>query len=152
MCVRSKKLLKKSTKKKLSISTGIDNIIDNPDRENIYEIPLFYLETDVLKSIAEKLSLNPSIKVQISDWSNYVNAKYVNKKRIGIVGKYTHLKDSYLSLSYDIKHAAFFCQKKAEIIYIECDDKLNIHNALQSVDAIIIPGINFIFIHEKFLT
>ena len=74
------------------------------------------------------------------------------KVKIALVGKYTRLQDSYLSVSKAIQHAALFCKRKAKLHYIQAEyleastrdiDPVKFHDAWQTLcssQALIVPG------------
>ncbi|KAI6655120.1 CTP synthase 1-B-like [Oopsacas minuta] len=71
---------------------------------------------------------------------------------IALVGKYTRLQDSYLSVSKAIQHAALYCKRKARLHYIQADlleetardiDPVKFHDSWQTMcssQALIVPG------------
>ena len=75
-----------------------------------------------------------------------------NKVKIALVGKYTKLNDSYISVIKALKHAALSCRKGLDLICVEADcleDTMKIQNPSSYHDAwgkvckaegIIVPG------------
>lgn len=152
ICVRSEHELSENILTKISNHCHIsqDNVFPTPNKKNIYLIPLLFQKQNMFTVIDQKLTLSRSVLIPfIEEWQEYVyNLDSVvrdqSKKQIkvAIVGKYTGLLDSYLSLIHAIKHAGFFLDIDPEIIFINSQqiDKTTINIKLCDVDAIIIPG------------
>lgn len=105
-----------------------DNIIDNPDTDNIYQIPLRLEEEDFPEKILNKFSLQPKGK-DLAEWKEFVR-KYENptqKVRIAMVGKYFQHgadkhKDVYLSVREALVHAGVAHDAKVEILPVRAED------------------------------
>ena len=138
-------------KEKLSLFCNLskEDIIENPDVETIYEVPLLFDKQNLGEKILKKLNLKPKGNA-LYPWREIVEKmKNAQKKvRIGIVGKYLktgegQLIDSYISVNEAIKHAAGALNAKPEIAWIsaaeieENDEKLK---ELDELDAVIVPG------------
>ncbi len=111
---RSTKKLDKRRKDRFALFCNMhpDEIISNPDLNNIYEIPLTLHEQNMDKKILEKLHLE-NREPDLTDWTKLVeeiNTKKDKTVEIAIVGKYFgtgdyQLKDSYAALFDAIDHA-----------------------------------------------
>jgi len=123
-----------------------ENIIDNPDVECIYEIPIIFEKQNFVDKILKKLNLEYS--KDIRKWEDFVNkSKRAKKKiKIGIVVKYVTFgksehKDVYISVIEAIRHAAFSKGVKPEIEQIfSTDIEKNGCKILSNFDGIIVPG------------
>ncbi|MBS7624271.1 CTP synthase [Candidatus Bathyarchaeota archaeon] len=112
----------------------------------IYKVPLILDGQGMGDYICKRLGLTPKhINVsEIERWKSFVNAlencKY--SIRIALVGKYTGLTDSYVSMNEAFKHAGAACDTKVEIDYIEAErferDPSSI-NILRNYDGIFVP-------------
>ncbi len=148
---RSVKKLDCIRKQKISLFCNVleENIIDDPDLETIYELPLIFEEQEFSKKILNKLKLNETVK-DLNDWKNKVKIlKKANKEiKIGIVGKYlntgnSELKDSYISVAEAIKHAGIPFNTKINIKWIDSNKlSTSIHNSHfpKKLLGIIVPG------------
>ena len=148
---RSETYLDDARKKKIALFCNVneEDVISDPDIENIYKLPLIFEEEHFGEKILSKLGIE-NVKPNDREWREFVN-KVENLKeevRIGIVGKYFdigrfQLPDSYISVIEAIKHAAWFNDRKPRLRWI--DSKLfeegdeNLSN-LRLVDGIIVPG------------
>jgi CTP synthase len=148
---RSEQELDDPRRKKIALfcSVNSEDIIANPDMENIYEVPLKLEEQKIGDKILNKFTYNARASV-LSDWRGFVERMNNASKKvnIGIVGKYFkvgkyRLRDSYISVIEAIKHAAVANDVDPEMMWINAKDfeeeesKLKI---LKSVDGIIVPG------------
>lgn len=126
-----------------------NDIISNPDLENVYELPLLFEEQKLGDKILKKLNITAKSS-DLKLWAKFIeNTKNVKKVvKIGIVGKYFdigkyRLPDSYISVIEAIKHAAWNNNVKPEIEWIDSKvfeknpKKLSI---LDNVDGVIVPG------------
>ncbi len=126
-----------------------EDIISNPNLENVYELPLIFEEQDFGNKILQKIHWIAK-KSNLAEWKEFVEALNNGTKtvKIGIVGKYFDigeykLPDSYVSVIEAIKHAAANNDVKAEISWIDSKDfeknkrKLSM---LKEFNGIIVPG------------
>ena len=133
----------------LFCSVNSEDIIANPDVENIYEIPLKLDEQKIGDKILKKLALKTK-KSDLSDWRKFVERMNSATKevKIGIVGKYFDvgkykLRDSYISVIEAIKHAAGANDVQPKMMWINAKDfeeKEKNLKIFDSVNGIIVPG------------
>ncbi|WP_407357042.1 glutamine hydrolyzing CTP synthase [Methanolobus sp. WCC5] len=118
-------------------------VISAHDANDIYEVPLMLENEGLTDYIMKHLDLSSS---QSDDaWARMVERMHnlKDKVRIGIVGKYTHLEDSYLSISASIKHAAIECGVNYEVCWINAEsfeENPEIVSSLAEYDGILVPG------------
>lgn len=98
-----------------------ENIIDNPDTDNIYEIPLRLEKSQFPEKILNRLDLEPSGR-DLDQWRNFVNRVNNPEKevKIAMVGKYFQHgadkhKDVYLSVHEALKHAGASLDTKVKV-------------------------------------
>ncbi len=110
------------------------HIIDGPDVNNVYEIPLIFKEQQFDELILEELKLPQTVKenekngvVIMKKWDAMVAKAKASKKktlRIAVVGKYLttgdyQLKDSYAALIDAINHASVAEEVETEILWVD---------------------------------
>lgn len=125
-----------------------NNIISVADVSNIYRVPLLFEKNDLIAKINKKFNLDCVRSNLLKKWSTIADRlDYSNSKEylISIVGKYTGLHDSYLSLSHAIKHAAIKLNKNIRIEFLESSSFILSNNnisweIIKKSKAIIIPG------------
>lgn len=148
ICRTASKLLD-STKEKLALFANLDKerIIDDQDQATLYNLPLHFIATGFDRLLLSDLGLNVKRldRRKSSEWKENVR-KTVSPKgevNIALVGKYTHLRDSYASVKEAIVHAASINDVRANISWIESSDfekKGCDYSALSRSDAIIVTG------------
>jgi CTP synthase len=115
-----------------------DHIIPCPDLENIYSVPINFLQhtsiPTILGNFCEK-KLDPKLPRFFYEYQ-LPKDKTV---RIALVSKYTKLSDAYLSVIESIKIAATANNVATKIAIVDADDDQLIEK-LKTFDAIIIPG------------
>lgn len=144
MC-RSDREMPNEERRKISLFCNIDEdcVIPAQDVSTIYEVPLSYhkegLDTQVLKQFGLDAK-EPDLSV----WEDIVD-RIKNPEmtvKIGIVGKYTNLTDSYKSLNEALIHGGIANRAKVEIKFMESsifEDPNSIHE-LEDVHGILVPG------------
>ncbi|MBN1298854.1 MAG: CTP synthase [Actinobacteria bacterium] len=143
---RSEVPLSDDLKAKISLFCDIEQeaIVDAVDVKHLYEVPL-NLQKEGLDSIA-MYKLNLKYKVSdMSGWKNLIDSiKSIKESiKIGIVGKYTNLKDSYISIVEALNHGGYFYKKNIEIKWInseELEDYEHCKKILSDVSGILVPG------------
>lgn len=141
---RSEKPLSKDLKRKIALSCDVadDSVIVAEDAKSIYQVPLNFLQEDILAPIARNFNL-PPFKPNMQEWDLLVK-KIISPKEsvtIGFVGKYLSLKESYKSLTEALVHAGANLDAKVNIKWIDSEKLEPNHlSELEDVDGILIPG------------
>ncbi len=121
----------------------VDGVINAPDAESLYEIPLTMNEAGLDSYVCELLKL-PDSPPDLVDWKRLVDR--VNRAwkplKIGVVGKYVSLPDAYLSVAESLRHAAFVHEVDLEIEWIMSDhvEGLMVEDKLGGLDGVVLPG------------
>lgn len=130
------------------------HVIGIHDVGSLYEVPLLMLSQKVPGLIMGCLRLNKMQPDALPDWEK-LHESTMNPGKvvtIGVVGKYTGLTDSYLSVIKALQHAGIHHSFKVDIKWIESnhleDNRKSKHpeeyekawDVLKSVDGILIPG------------
>ncbi|MGQ4891941.1 MAG: CTP synthase [Candidatus Njordarchaeia archaeon] len=142
---RSEHELNEASRRKISLLTGvpIDAIVSCSDMEVVYEVPLHFEKQNFGEIILKKLSLTSRHDPlgEIREWQQLILRfkKFEDELKIGIVGKYTNIKDSYISINEALKHAGAAVGSKIELIFI--DAKNYEEKNLEKLDGILLtPG------------
>lgn len=141
---REEEKLKKEAREKISLYCNIpmENVIDDPFVETLYDLPLVFEKQGVYKIVAKYFGLKK--EGDMEGWKKLVdNIKNSTKTaRIAIVGKYTDVKDAYISVKEALVHAGAWLKIKPEIKWVESvwieEDGAKKH--LSDVDGVIVPG------------
>jgi CTP synthase len=137
--------LTKQIKEKIGLFCNVPSeaVIQAIDVDCIYEVPLLFHKENLDDLIIKHLDLKCG-ELNLDDWVNMVE-KIKNPKervKIGICGKYTHLKDAYKSIIEAFVHAGVENDSRVELKWINAEEvtpktaDLN----LGDVDGVLIPG------------
>jgi CTP synthase len=141
---RAKNTIDDNIKNKISLFTNVDKkaVFSAQDAESIYEIPIYYKNQNIDEYILKKLKV-PHKKSVIKPWVTFTNKlrKCNRKVKIGMIGKYVDLADSYKSLNESLLHASVHNNNSLEIDFIDSEDitKKSI-NRLKNLQGIVVPG------------
>jgi CTP synthase len=141
---RAKDTIDDNIKNKISLFTNVDKkaVFSAQDAESIYEIPIYYKNQNIDEYILKKLKV-PHKKSVIKPWVTFTNKlrKCNRKIKIGMIGKYVDLADSYKSLNESLLHASVHNNNSLEIDFIDSEDitKKNIKR-LNNLQGIVVPG------------
>ena len=142
---RCDRKLDNGLKDKISLFCDIEkeDTIEAIDADHLYEIPIMLQKEDLDLRVLQKLGLKPG-KPDLSNWKQLVDRIHSLKGsvKIGIVGKYTDLKDAYISIVESLNHGGYHHGKNVEVIWINAESigKKGIGNKqLSEVDGILIP-------------
>ncbi|MCL4404739.1 MAG: CTP synthase [Candidatus Marsarchaeota archaeon] len=149
---RSQRPLESSTREKLALFSNLkpENIIDDSEIRNIYELPLKLMSQDFDRMLLKELGFEGRKidKAQLNEWKKFVEflGDGVRKKaKIAVVGKYVKLKDSYASVKEALTHAAYANSAEIELDWIESEDlegksPEQINGMLGKYNGILVPG------------
>ena len=151
---RSEKPLEDETRAKLAAfcHVGKDAVVSAHDVSNLYQIPISLYEQSVLNKVSNHLGFEvPDSLPMLDDWKEMADKidHLEEEVNIAMVGKYTGLSDSYLSVIKALQHSAFTVDRKLVIDWIESTD-LDPHDVtekhdeawelLRAADGILVPG------------
>ena len=118
-------------------------VISAPDVKTIYEVPLLFLEQGFPQLIEKRLGLKTK-KPDVKQWRDFVDriSNGGEEVEIAIIGKYTSLKDSYISHEETLRYAGAVLGCKVKIRWIEAPDLEDSGNTkkLEGVNGVIVPG------------
>ncbi|TDJ07829.1 MAG: CTP synthase [Deltaproteobacteria bacterium] len=121
-----------------------DQIFHSPDLDSIYKVPLIFHDQGLDEKVCELLGMWTA-KPKMEDLEKVVyNFEHpLRDVKIGVIGKYTELIESYKSLDEALKHGALANQVKLELVYIDSEkveDYEDVKKYLDAVDGILVPG------------
>jgi CTP synthase len=141
---RAKDTIDDNVKNKISLFTNVNKnaVFSAQDAKSIYEIPIYYKNQNIDEYILKKLKV-PLKKSVIKPCVTFTNKlkKCSRKVKIGMIGKYVDLADSYKSLNESLLHASVYNNNSLEIDFIDSEDiaKRNIKR-LNNLQGIVVPG------------
>jgi len=144
---RSEVSIPPEQKSKIALFCNLDknSVIEASDVNSIYEVPLRYHEANLDKEILKHFNLKNIKNPNLDIWKNIVKTqeKSEGSVKIGIVGKYTSILDSYKSLIEALTHGGFSNKTKVDLIWIDAeklDDAHNFQNFFKDIHGILVPG------------
>ncbi len=141
---RSDRMLPEDERRKIALFTNVPPraVISAPDVDNIYRIPRSLHEQGLDEIVVERLHINAR-RANLSEWDKVVYAMdhTTGEVEIALVGKYTHLTESYKSLSEALTHAGVHTRTRVKIRYVDSEAiDANGTAVLEGADAILVPG------------
>lgn len=144
---RSDHKVKKSQLEKIALFGGMDKeaVIAMETVSSVYKVPLILEENKVADVLFKKFGLK-KVSPKLENWRKLVDV--IDKKdkpivKIGLVGKYMSMKDTYLSVTEAIKSAAYNngCEPKIQWIDSEKIENGKLPSSvIKKVDGIVVPG------------
>lgn len=136
-----------------------DQVLGVHDCKSVYHVPFLLSEQGMVTALEKKLKLT---KPPLSPWGSSFYGKWQqladrysrlhDEVKIVLVGKYTNLQDSYISVVKSLQHASLSVNRKLMLEWVEASDlepaakkesPLKYHNAwkvLCSANGILVPG------------
>ena len=143
---RSEAEIPETLREKMALFCNVrkESIIANRTASCLYEVPLMLEEEGLARVVCKQLRLE-NVEPKNEEWEkmikkiNNVSEKQV---KIGIVGKYVRLEDSYISVAESLRHAGFENGVQVKIEYIDCETvtEKSAKEKLKNLDGIIVPG------------
>ena len=133
-------------RQKIAMFCNVDpgGVFWSPDVKSIYELPLELHRQGLDERLSEVLNIW-SRAPRLERWERILEKVYSPGKgevRIGIVGKYTDLKESYKSLNEALMHGGIANDVRVTLKYVDSQDveSQGAQALLGDVDAVLVPG------------
>ncbi|MQL83775.1 hypothetical protein Taro_016269 [Colocasia esculenta] len=157
LACRSTKVLDDNVKEKLSqfCHVPVTNVITLYDVSNIWHIPLLLRDQKAHEAILKQLNLLGIVgEPKLDEWTSRAEIcdTLHEPVRIAMVGKYTGLSDSYLSVLKALLHASVACHRKLILEWVPASDLEDTTasespdaydaawNLLRGADGVLVPG------------
>jgi len=145
LVLRAETPVPKEIKRKIAYSCDVeeDSVIVAEDAATIYQVPLNFLNQDILTPICKQLNL-ANCQPKMDEWSNLVHKIIMpqDEVKIAFVGKYLDLKESYKSLTEALIHAGAHLDNRVNIKWVD-SEKVQEDGAakyLTDVDGVLVAG------------
>ncbi|MCX5863181.1 MAG: CTP synthase [Deltaproteobacteria bacterium] len=142
---RTEKKITREVKEKIALFCNVrpEEVIAAEDVECIYEVPLKFHEEGLDQKIVELLNVWTRAP-RLDGWQSFI-ARVKSLKEIvtiGIVGKYVDLKESYKSLNEALFAGGVSNDSRVNLKFIDSEliEQSHIHDELEDVDGILVPG------------
>lgn len=124
------------TKLALFCNVKEDAVIENRDVDDIYSLPLHLNKQNVGQHIATRFGLD-SVP-DLESWQKTICNPATSTVDIALVGKYTKLHDSYVSVVEALKHAGYWTNTEVRIHWLGAETFSR--SDLAPYDGILVPG------------
>jgi CTP synthase len=138
---RTDRFLSKALKAKIALFCNVDEdaVVTAKDVDVIYEVPLILHKEGLDEKITQVLNIwtgRPDLRL----WEDVIQrAKHPESElKIGMVGKYVELTESYKSLNEALYHAGYANRVSVQIEYFD-SEKLDDPSVLAACDGILVP-------------
>lgn len=150
---------------KISMFCDVDvrEVLGVHDVNSTYHVPILIRQQGLLDLLVDKFQLDritlPADRIDKGSklWDRWValtksHDESLDTVKIAMVGKYTNLQDSYISVVKALEHSALYCKSRLEIVWIEATDLEKATegsdkekydaawNNLKSVNGVLVPG------------
>lgn len=117
--------LSEDIRNKLALFCNVkrEAVIQSIDAEIIYDVPLMMHEEGLDRVVLDLLSLPDNLEPDLTKWKAFL-VRLKNPKqqiRVGLVGKYVELQDSYKSILEALIHAGAENEVKVEVVSIHSE-------------------------------
>jgi CTP synthase len=135
------------TKGKIASFCNVDEkaVIENRDIDTIYAMPLWLREQGLDDLLCRRLGLKTQPS-NLKAWEKVVNTvrKPHSSVAVGVVGKYTEVRDAYKSIAEALTHGGVANGVKTQIEWIEASDleqgPASAAKALKGLKGVLVPG------------
>lgn len=137
--------LPEDIKAKISLFCNVRtaDVISAVDVKNIYEVPLKYRDEGLVERLVQRLDL-PAPVVDLSRWEGLIRRMEARTETVTVamVGKYTHLIDSYKSLYEAMVHGGIANDVRVDMRWIDSEEitRDNVAETLAGCHAVLVPG------------
>lgn len=143
---RTEEPLTDSVKEKISLFCNVkkEAVIESPDKDSIYQVPLVFKEQILDEIILSHFKLICKSS-DLKEWEKSVVNRVLNPKNkitIAVIGKYIELQDAYKSIYEALIHGGIHNDARVEIKRIDSEslEKGKVEKILEGVSGILVPG------------
>jgi len=147
LVLRTERNIDISVRRKVALfcNVELDAVVQSVDVKTIYDVPNMMKEQKLDATVLRKLGLPLKEEPELKAWNEFLT-KLKNPEhevKIGLVGKYVELPDSYKSICESLTHAAATnrCRVNLRMIHSESITAENVAEKLKGLQGIIVaPG------------
>src|SRR5439155_265025 len=142
---RSEAPLTSDLREKIALFCNVptESVIDATDVESIYDVPLVFHRGGLDAVVARELSLDGT-DPDLGAWNDFLDRVHHPSREclIGVVGKYTHVRDAYKSIIESFVHAGAAHRARVRLRWVEGEDveQRGAAELLREVDGLVVPG------------
>ena len=147
LVLRTEHSINEDIRRKVALFCNIstDAVIESKNASTIYEVPVMMQEEGLDQVVLRKFNMPIGEDPDITQWKDFLH-RLKNPKRtlkIGLIGKYIELKDSYISIHESLIHAGAVSESALDIKWIHSEllNDENVAEKLGELDGILVaPG------------
>ena len=143
---RSEHPLPDSDRAKIALFCNVakEAVIPALDASSIYSVPLQYHQAGLDEQVLKAFGIDDAVKPDLTRWTE-IMARVDHPEgevTIGIVGKYTGLKDAYKSLTEALVHGGIANRSRVILKWIDADafERADVAAELEPMHGILVPG------------
>jgi CTP synthase len=143
---RTRVSISQEMRNKISLFCDVEPeaVIEAPDTDSIYEVPLKFADAGLADLVVKRLRL-PERNPDLAEWRNIVERirHPHNEVDVAVVGKYTENGDAYISIGEALKHGGIANDARVNLHWTDSEDleKQDAAAVLEGMDAILVaPG------------
>jgi CTP synthase len=144
---RTEQPINMDIKRKIALFCNVQTgaVIEAPDANTIYEVPMVMMKEKLDLIVLKKLNITDFHEAELTKWKEFLDKlKYPKAKvTIGLIGKYVELQDAYKSILESFIHAGAMNECKVQVQYIHSEfiTHENVAEKLGSLDGLLVaPG------------
>jgi len=147
LVLRTEHSISEDIRRKVALFCNIspDAVIESKNASTIYEVPVMMQDEGLDQVVLRKFDMEVGEDPDINQWKSFLR-RLKNPKRtlkVGLIGKYIELKDSYISIHESLIHAGAVSESALDIDWIHSEslNDENIAEKLGDLDGILVaPG------------
>jgi len=141
---RGERALDPEIKKKIAFFCDIplEGVVSAPDAPSIYDVPILFEQQGFSDYLLAALDLKPK-QEDLKEWKELLSRmkQPLKEIEIAVVGKYTSLKDSYISHIEAFHHAEAAARVHVKLRWVESTDiEANGVEMLNGINGLLVPG------------
>ncbi len=144
---RTEEPLNLEIKRKIALFCNVkpEAVIEAPDANTIYEVPILMMNEKLDLIVLKKLNIVEFAEPDLALWKEFLNKlKYPKGKvTIGLIGKYVELQDAYKSILEAFIHAGAINECKVQVVSIHSEfiSEENVAEKISGLDGLLVaPG------------
>ena len=143
---RSEHDIPESDRAKIALFCNVrkEAVIPALDASSIYAVPLQYHAAGLDDEVLRAFRITDAPKPDLTRWQDIVErlSNPEGTVHIGVVGKYTGLKDAYKSLTEALAHGGIANRVDVQLRWIDAEDfeREDVANILEPMHGILVPG------------
>jgi len=147
LVLRTEHQITPEVRKKVALFCNVntESVIESRDVSTIYEVPVLMFEEKLDEIVLKKLGLPMKDKPQMEPWKVFLKKLKHNKTciKVGLVGKYVELADSYKSILESFIHAGAANDCKVNVVLVNSEEinEKNLKEKMKGLSGIVVaPG------------